>query len=375
MKNKICFPFVGDTIGGSHRSSLLLIQELRHRNLDVVIVVHETGILYNELLQSNIEVLVLPIKTPLRYLRSLQFLRIVYSISRICYFISCNRLNLVHINDARVQMLWAIPCWICRVPAVWHQRTLFSDSRIMRTLADRFATRIISISNVVHNSLTTKSRQNSRVIYNPVSIEPIDRDLVKLKRSYILNQASIKHSQSFIVGFFGNLRLVKRPMVFIEAARLLSSFLDPIILFCVFGEDRENFIPLMKSHAHDAGFTERLFFFGFQSKIEPWIAACDLTISTSVGEGFGRVLAESMAVGTPVLASNSGGHKEIIQHNVNGLLAPPEDPNAIASLTTTYITDHQLRKRIISAGLKSVKKYDVLHHAGRMMSVYNEVLR
>ena len=374
MKQRIYFPFVGDTIGGSHRSSLLLIKELKHRNIDAVIVVHEAGVLHDKLLHGNIEVLKLPIEIRPRKSRLLTIIEIVLSIRRICSFICYNKISLVHTNDARIQLLWAIPCWICRVPMVWHQRTIFSDSKILRLFSNQFATTIVSISHAVHNSLTAKSQQISRIVYNPISLKSASYNLVESKRNYILEQASTTQANSFIIGYFGNLRFVKRPMVFIEAANLLSRLTDPIVIFCVFGEDRESFIPRMKSHASDRGFIDRLFFFGFQSEIEPWIAACDLTISTSVGEGFGRILPESMALGTPVLATNSGGHVEIVTHNVNGMLATPEDPAAIANMVVAYITDDQLRDSIIAEGLKYVKQYDVVHHADQIMLVYKQIL-
>ena len=81
-----------------------------------------------------------------------------------------------------------------------------------------------------------------------------------------------------------------------------------------------------------------------------------------------------MALGTPVLATNSGGHVEIVTHNVNGMLATPEDPTAIANMVVTYITDSQLRDSIIAEGLKYVKQYDVVHHADQIVLVYKQVL-
>ena len=49
MNKKICFPFVGDTLGGSHISSLELIKQLKRSNHQVDVVLHKKGALYNYL--------------------------------------------------------------------------------------------------------------------------------------------------------------------------------------------------------------------------------------------------------------------------------------------------------------------------------------
>ena len=40
MKQKILFPFVGDSVGGSHRSAITLMTELQSREIDILAVIH-----------------------------------------------------------------------------------------------------------------------------------------------------------------------------------------------------------------------------------------------------------------------------------------------------------------------------------------------
>lgn len=67
-----------------------------------------------------------------------------------------------------------------------------------------------------------------------------------------------------------------------------------------------------------------------QKDLVPYLQAADLLISPSRKEGFGLVVAEAIACGTPVLATRSGGPQEIVTPQ-NGLLVEPENPNAIQS--------------------------------------------
>ena len=56
-------------------------------------------------------------------------------------------------------------------------------------------------------------------------------------------------------------------------------------------------------------------------------------------DGIPNVLVEAMAAGAPVVATNVSGIPELVEHEVNGLLVAPEDPEALADalmrLTTT----------------------------------------
>ena len=60
---------------------------------------------------------------------------------------------------------------------------------------------------------------------------------------------------------------------------------------------------------------------GFKSPIEPWIKSSHVLVASSKGDGFGRTIIEAMNLQVPVIASNFGGHKEIIKHNYNGLIS------------------------------------------------------
>jgi len=71
-----------------------------------------------------------------------------------------------------------------------------------------------------------------------------------------------------------------------------------------------------------------------------------LTVVPSRSEAFGLVNIESMAVGTPVIASNVDGVPEIVHDGKNGWLVPPEDPEALAEMLTVALQNDDLRNRL-----------------------------
>ena len=48
------------------------------------------------------------------------------------------------------------------------------------------------------------------------------------------------------------------------------------------------------------------------------------------GESFGMVLTEAFAAGTPVVASDIAGYRDVVRDGVDGVLVPPADPQALA---------------------------------------------
>ena len=67
-------------------------------------------------------------------------------------------------------------------------------------------------------------------------------------------------------------------------------------------------------------------------EIAPYLAAADLFVMVSQYEGFGMVYLEALAAGLPVIASTAGAAGEIVRHEQEGFLLPPEDPAALADL-------------------------------------------
>jgi phosphatidylinositol alpha-mannosyltransferase len=79
----------------------------------------------------------------------------------------------------------------------------------------------------------------------------------------------------------------------------------------------------------------------------------------SGGESQGVVLLESMALGTPVVASDIAGYRTVINPGSDGLLARPGDPAALAAEIRRVLSDPQLGARLAAAGRATVeRRYD-----------------
>jgi phosphatidylinositol alpha-mannosyltransferase len=105
-------------------------------------------------------------------------------------------------------------------------------------------------------------------------------------------------------------------------------------------------------------------------------AAADVFVSPATGqESFGIVLVEAMAAGVPVVASDIEGYREVVRDGVDGLLVPPNDPNALAAAIRRVLSEPELAAALKAAGRSRAQAFSWQAVAPRLEAVYDRVLR
>ena len=92
-----------------------------------------------------------------------------------------------------------------------------------------------------------------------------------------------------------------------------------------------------------------LTFAGHIDDMPSFLAALDVFAFPSRMEGRSNALAEAIAAGLPIVASDIPGNDELIEHGKTGLLVPPENPEALANAIKKLIEDKDLAKKLASA--------------------------
>ena len=123
---RVCFPFVGDSIGGSHMSALLLIDGLDRKRYEPIIVIHEEGPFAEHLRGRNISFKLLPLPVYAGQVPKTVTiaLTIVRNLPRLVGFLKRENISIVHGNDFRMNLTWNAAAKLTGRPAVWHQRAL-----------------------------------------------------------------------------------------------------------------------------------------------------------------------------------------------------------------------------------------------------------
>ena len=97
-------------------------------------------------------------------------------------------------------------------------------------------------------------------------------------------------------------------------------------------------------------------------------ADSDVLILPSLsGEGTPRVLVEARAFGCPVIATRVGGVESSVRHEVDGLIVPPNNPEAIAQQAIEIASNRPLRERLIDAGRERARQLTVEAFTGKMI--------
>ena len=169
MKKKIiCFPFVGDKLGGSHISTLLISKNIQKKFFLPIIAVHSNGILTDYLENKKIKYSQLKNKTFLGEKKILQtnFFNFFKTLNETISFLKKNKVDIVHTNDLRIHLMWSLSSKIFGCKCIWHQRSLFPDWLLYKSIS-RLSNKILSISKYVHSSLPKFNKKKSDIIYNP----------------------------------------------------------------------------------------------------------------------------------------------------------------------------------------------------------------
>lgn len=375
MVRRVCYPFVGDTIGGSHMSALLLIEHLDRRRYEPIIAVHESGPFSDFLRQRGLPFTLVPVRdyagsTPSKPKIALAAIR---AAGRLRKFVRDNRIAIVHGNDLRTNLTWSLGTRAGGAKLLWHQRTLpRSRSPIWRLVAV-LANRVAFTSLATRDGFPLLGKSKAVVIANPfdTGAKPPDR---KVSRADMLGPLGIDPGAA-VIGYVGRFGPQKRSDLFVDIAARIARGLDRETAFVVLSPDDEQGAARLSRRADALGIGANIHFVGFKSPVEPWLAALDLLVAPAVDDGFGRAIVESMLVGTPVVAANSGGHPEIIESEKNGILVDPDDPDSHADAACRILGDSRLAKKLAwSARNDARRRYSAAGHADAVMRLYDSMV-
>ncbi|HLO13265.1 MAG TPA: glycosyltransferase family 4 protein [Anaerolineales bacterium] len=130
--------------------------------------------------------------------------------------------------------------------------------------------------------------------------------------------------------------------------------------------------------ARELGVSSRVIFTGAvpHEDLPPYFRSADVTIlPSSQTESFGLVLIESLACGTPVIASSLPGVRTVVNHGSDGLLVAPNDPLALAEAILTILKDELLRQVMGRRGRDKVEERYGWEQIGlRIEKIYAHVL-
>lgn len=108
---------------------------------------------------------------------------------------------------------------------------------------------------------------------------------------------------------------------------------------------------------------------GLRNDVNDVLAACDIAVSSSAfGEGFSNAVAEGMAAGCAIVATDVGGARELIGDA--GIIVPPREPLALAAALQSLIDD---RARMRALGAAARERVSELYPSSKMIEQFHRI--
>lgn len=156
-----------------------------------------------------------------------------------------------------------------------------------------------------------------------------------------------------VVGSIGRLHPQKGYDLLLEAcAQLAPQHPDLHLVLAGDGGERAR----LEGLAARLGLGDRVRFLGFRRDIATVLRAFDLFVLSSHYEGFGMVLIEAMAAGTPIISTDLDTSREILRDGESGVLVRPGDAGALAAAIGPLLGDTDRRAQFAAAAQRTVEQ-------------------
>lgn len=181
--------------------------------------------------------------------------------------------------------------------------------------------------------------------------------------------------------FVGRIQRLKGIDILIRAAASLREENGPLRVLIVggtgqqSGEEHREIARLQEiTRSLDLGSVVRFVGAVEQPQLANYYRAADVTVMPSTYESFGLVAVESMACGTPVVASRVGGLATVVRDGENGALVPWRDPRLFAERIRAILTDPHAAARMHRGALETAHQYSWDAAAEKTVAVYDSLL-
>ena len=295
------------------------------------------------------------------------------------------RPDIVHTHNPKPGILGRIAGRLARVPVIVNtQHGLYAQptDRFRRRAVVYTAERIAAacshhelVQNLedAHTLVDTLKVPSGRVtvLGNGVDLSRFDGN--RSQRERIRAQWGIADDE-IVVGVVGRLVLEKGLHELFAAAREVRTLMTGIRMVVVGPNDPDKPDGVSAEMVTDAT-ADGILFVGARNDMAECYSAMDIFVTASHREGFPRAAMEASASGLPIIATDIRGCRQVVDHEITGLLVPVRDPPALAAAISALAADSALRSRMGSAATaKAATEFDQQQVIDITLRVYARLL-
>ena len=291
------------------------------------------------------------------------------TVLRISHALRRKRIQIVQTFFIDATFMGVVAAYLARVPVIissrrdlgfWHTPEVLGKFRKLNHLVDRIIANSESVRAVVvekENVLPDKID----VLYNGIDQSGFNghwtADEVKCETGF--------SPDSPVVGIVSGLnREVKRIDIFLDA---VPKILDkcPNTEFAIVGDGHLR--DELESQCRSLGVAGRVKFLGQSSEVPRLISMFSIGVNCSDSEGFSNSVIEYMMAGIPVVASDVGGNRELVEEGADGLLFAPGEPSQLAEKIVSLLENPE---RAVGLGVSGRKKAHARFTAEAMITAH-----
>lgn len=126
----------------------------------------------------------------------------------------------------------------------------------------------------------------------------------------------------------------------------------------------------LEQQAASLNLQDTVVFHGASNDPRPYLADGNVFLQSSISEGISLTLLEAMAAGLPIVATDVGGNREVVEEGRTGYLVPAQDPGRLADATIRVLQDPQ---GATAMGRAARERAETLFDLDRMVDEYEDL--
>ena len=352
-------------LGGAEVAILTLLKKMDRSRFEVTVILPSPGAFLEALQRIDVPVSIIHLPMGLIRLKRgrafhsflLLFVSIFYLhffLLKLCIYLKRNNFQLVLTNTIKAHLYGSIAARLCSIPLVWrfHDILVSPDFnpfliKFIVLFGNLLPKKILAVSKAAQHHLIRNGveKEKTEVIFNA-----IDDELFQIKESF-KNVREEYHLENTVklVGCVGRIIPQKGQKVLLSAIPgVIRSY--PEIFFLIIGDvflKEEAYKKELLEIINQYGIEGRVKFTGFRPDIVDVMGSLDVVVFPSIApEAFPLSILEALSLGKPVIASDVGGIREMIEDRVSGLLVEPNHPEQIAEGILSLFENREISDRI-----------------------------
>lgn len=272
--------------------------------------------------------------------------------------------DIVHAQTASAQMYGVISRIFHRTPVVYTRRVDFVPSGFFTRLKYNRTDKLIAISGAIKKILGDFKQSDVTVIPDIANPRQLNRD----RASKLLHFRGWHNKK--IIGTVAALVPHKDPLTMVRAVHELSQMRDDF-MFLHFGQgELQQAIEQEIAHLNVSRWYHMM---GHVDDVEDFFSIFDLYAMSSQEEGLGSSVLDAFQYKVPVVSTNAGGLKEVVEGN--GLVCDVHDARGLALAMNEILNDTELAKAITETAFETVsRKYSLEAITAQYLEVFNDLL-